>query len=215
MRVLQPKEGQTYLYFYEDSDFNPSQNISKVRSLLKRIGCKIGSVWRREPVDFYLGSCEIGDFKLVNDVPAIYIESEDSEVIKYLAAKLEIVCHKYEVGADVRFQNGQSGIIKEYIKEDYIIVVNGFEKQVSEDDIVCRKVIPDNIVGKEVIVSLIDPDFGEYEQCKGCVVRTEICMSTLCIVVEVVTDWEEEDEIPFKYENKIYENEIKELRVIS
>lgn len=31
MRILEPKEGQKYLYFYEDYDLNPSQNISAAR----------------------------------------------------------------------------------------------------------------------------------------------------------------------------------------
>ena len=88
MRVLQPKDGQTYLYFYEDSMLNPSQNISLAKKLLKELGCKIGPAWKREQPEYHICTCEMGEFRLVNDVPAIFLF--DNFIISLLLIKLLI-----------------------------------------------------------------------------------------------------------------------------
>lgn len=71
---------------------NPSQNISLAKKLLKELGCKIGPAWKREQPEYHICTCEKGEFRLVNDVPAIFIESDNSEIICFLAKGLEIVC---------------------------------------------------------------------------------------------------------------------------
>lgn len=214
MRVLRPKENQTYLYFYEDSDLNPSQNISAVRKLLKELGCKIGPVWKRQQPAFYLCSCDKGEFKLVNDVPAIFIESEDSQLIEHLAIGLERVCHRYKAGDVVRLKNGEAVTIEEYINEDYL-VAGVAERRISEDDIVCKKKIPDGIIGKKIKVAIIDPDFGEFEKYEGIVIRSEMIVQTMSVTIEVVYNWDlNEGEEPTVFEKIILEDEIKNIELL-
>ena len=43
MRVLEPKENHTYLYFYNDDDLTISQDMAAVKKYLWEIGCKIGA----------------------------------------------------------------------------------------------------------------------------------------------------------------------------
>jgi len=212
MRVLQPKDGQTYLYFYEDSMLNPSQNISLAKKLLKELGCKIGPAWKREQPEYHICTCEKGEFRLVNDVLAIYIESEKSEVISFLAKGLEVVCHKYKKGCEIRMTDGYSATIEDYIKEDYIVATASGDKQITEDDIVCKKLIPDDIIGKNVTVSLWDPDMGELEEYTGTVKATEMSGKVLSVTVEVV--WADDEDDPCIFEHTIYEDEIKKITVI-
>ena len=212
MRVLQPKDGQTYLYFYEDSMLNPSQNISIAKKMLKELGCKIGPAWKREQPEYHICTCEKGEFRLVNDVPAIYIESDKSEVISFLAKGLEVVCHKYKKGCEIRMTDGYSATIEDYIKEDYIVATASGDKQITEDDIVCKKLIPDDIIGKNVTVSLWDPDMGELEEYTGTVKATEMSGKVLGVTVEVV--WADDEDDPCIFEHTIYEDEIKKITVI-
>ena len=211
MRVLQPKDGQTYLYFYEDSMMNPSQNISLAKKLLKELGCKIGPAWKREQPEYHICTCEKGEFRLVNDVPAIFIESDNSEVISFLAKGLEIVCHKYKKGCEIRLADGSSAVIKDYIKEDYLADTASGEKRITEDDIICKKLIPDNIVGKNVSVSLWDPDMGELDEYTGVVKKWEMSGKVLGITVEVV--WSDDEDEPCIFEHTIYEDEIYKISV--
>lgn len=62
----------------------------------------------------------------MNDIPANFIESDDSRVIEYLADRLMVVCHKFKIGCEVRLNDGQAVYIKDYINEDYIVSRNIF-----------------------------------------------------------------------------------------
>lgn len=215
MRVLQPKEGQTFLYFYEDYELNPSQNITAARKLLKEIGCKIGPPWMREQPEYYICSCESGEFRLVNDVPAIYVESDSSQVIKYLAEGLMVVCHRYKVGDEVRLIDGRSAKVTEYINEDYAVAVGEVYFQITEKEILCKKMIPDNIEGKDIVVTLIDPDFGEFYEYEGVVVAKEMINGSMGITIEVEADWDiDENEEMMTFEKTILEGEIKTIRIV-
>lgn len=213
MRILQPKEGQTYLYFYKDSDLNPSQNISLAKKLLKEVGCKVGPAWKREQPEYYICKCDIGEFRLVNDVPANYIESENYDVIKYLADRLIVVCHKYKKNSVVRLVDGKSATVKDYINEDYIIDDGIIEKQLVEEEIVCLRRIPDDVLNKKVCVHIIDPDFGEYETYEGIVIKAEMSQGMMCITLDISEDELLGDEA-YNYEHTIFENEIKSIRIL-
>lgn len=39
MRILLPKEGHTYLYFYKNNELEPSSDIKTIKRLLKECGC--------------------------------------------------------------------------------------------------------------------------------------------------------------------------------
>jgi len=214
IRILQPKDGQTYLYFYKNSILEPSQDITAIKKLLRECGCKIGPAWKRKQPEFYICECEQGEFRLINDTPAIYIESDNSSVISHLASRLIVACHRYKVDCEVRMKDGTVAVIKDYIEADYLVEIAGKERQVTEEDIICIRVIPDSIVGRHVEISMIDADFGEYLQHTGKVIKQEISGHNLCITIEV-NDWDIGDEKAYVYEQIIYENEIKSIKVLN
>ena len=191
---------------------NPSQNISLAKKLLKELGCKIGPAWKREQPEYHICTCEMGEFRLVNDVPAIFIEADKSEIISFLAKGLEIVCHKYKKSCEIRLADGSSTVIKDYIEEDYLVDTVLGEKRITEDDIICKKLIPDNIVGKNVSVSLWDPDMGELDEYTGIVKKSEMSGKVLGITIEVA--WSDDEYDSCIFEHTIYEDEIKKITVI-
>lgn len=190
---------------------NPSENISLAKKLLKELGCKIGPAWKREQPEYHICTCEMGEFRLVNDVPAIFIEADKSEIISFLAKGLEIVCHKYKKSCEIRLADGSSTVIKDYIEADYLVDTVSGEKRITEDDIICKKLIPDNIVGKNVSVSLWDPDMGELDEYTGIVKKCEMSEKVLGITVEVV--WADDEDEPCIFEHTIYEDEIYKISV--
>ena len=214
MRILLPKEGQTYLYFYKNNELEPSSDIKTIKRLLKECGCKVGPAWKREKTEYHICQCEAGEFRLVNDVPANYIESDDSRVIEYLADRLMVVCHKFKIGCEVRLNDGQAVYIKDYINEDYIVSSDTVDKQISEGDVACKAVIPDAITDKKVAVSLVDPDFGELDDYEGIVKNVEFSDGMLRMTIEVSEDWDLVGDEPFVFEKIILENEIAKIKVI-
>ena len=211
MRIIPPKDGQTYLYFYENRELEPSADIKKINKLLRDAGCKIGPAWKREQPEFYLCSCAYGEFKLVADVPGSYIESENPNVIKSLAIDLIRACHIYKIGTEIRLKNDDVVTIVDYQNEYYLVERNSATEVLEEEAISCIKKIPDNILGKRVVCEIFDSFLGESETIIGAVTEIKQPSQTkdeiLCLVIAAEDDGFE-DELEDYRTVIICENEV-------
>ncbi|MGN0325387.1 MAG: hypothetical protein ACI4DW_03675 [Lachnospiraceae bacterium] len=224
MRVLRPEEGQTFLYFYKNEELEPSQDIATVKKLLRKLGCKVGPAWSRMVPEYYLCNCEAGEFKLVNDVPAIFLETEDSKVIEFLAEGLIRLCHIYPIGVEVRLKDESVVRIEDYYNEDYLVKGDGEIYQLPEREILCKKVIPDNIEGKRIRVCIKDSILYEVEEYEGVVLTVKSPLQTPENIAQIViecdyydSEFEEGNEkaLPLgTVEEFIYENEIISIEVL-
>ena len=198
MRIIPPKDGQTYLYFYENSELEPSADIKKINKLLRDAGCKIGPAWKREQPEFYLCSCAYGDFKLVADVPGSYIESENPNVIKSLAIDDDVVT------------------IVDYQNEYYLVERNSTTEVLEEGAISCIRKIPDDILGKRAECKIFDSFLGECETIIGAVTEVKQPSQTkdgrLCLIIAAEDDGFE-DELDYYRTVIICENEVLSFNV--
>lgn len=216
MRIILPKDGQTYLYFYENRELEPSADINKIKKLLRDAGCKIGPAWKREQPEYYLCSCVYGDFKLVADVPGSYIESMNPNLMKSLAIDLVRACHKYKIGTEIRLKSDDVVTIVDYQNEDYLVERNSTTEVLEEEAISCIKKIPDDILGKRATCKIFDSFLGECETIIGVVKEIKQPSQTkdgiLCLVIAAEDDGFE-DELDYKRTVIICENEVLSLSI--
>ena len=217
MRIMPPKDGQTYLYFYKNRELEPSADIKKITKLLRDGGCKIGPAWKREQPEFYLCSCAYGDFRLVADVPGSYIESENPNVIKSLAIDLIRACHIYKIGTEIRLKNDDVVTIVDYQNEYYLVERNSTTEVLEEGAISCIRKIPDYILGKRVECKIFDSFLGECETIIGAVMEVKQPSQTkdgiLCLIIAAEDDGFE-DELDYYRTVIICENEVLSFNVI-